>query len=67
MGGSAVVSAVLTAFAAAGFWTTGHFQMLVYPSVASCERDRPRVEATMAAHGCTGVFTTCRPVVERGA
>jgi hypothetical protein len=60
-----MTGAILTAIAAAGFWTVGHWQAAHYPSLEACERARPHVEAAMSAHGCTGIFTRCREVKGR--
>lgn len=54
------MTAILTACAVSGFWAVGHCYYVQTPSLASCERERPRVEADMRSHGQPVRFSTCR-------
>lgn len=59
-------AAILTAIAAAGFWTVGHNQYIRFADLAACERARPVVEAEMRARGYSGISTACKAATEGG-
>ena len=56
------MTALLWTVAAAGFWTTGHWQAKEYSTMQACETARPIIEADMRGHGYTGIQTICIPV-----
>lgn len=66
MVGRVVTGAILWAFAAAGFWTVGHWQGSLYYDPWTCEAARPFVEADMRARGYVGIHTICVEIRDRG-
>lgn len=57
---------ILSAFVAAGFWTTGHYQGFLYYDRAACELARPAVEEEMRGRGYIVTSTICVDVDGKG-